>query len=1307
MKKTRKTLAFVATSILLVANVVFCPMMFSETLKQSMSDSIEQSNKQKQIATSGIVLELKDAGSPFISSHSSFADQNIYLSGRVVKIGEIYTKGHDLELMQNMLNGAVDAKVSVSCLNVYGAYATRNVSLKLPPPKNAPNLPPPMSYFDRVEASSSNPSGDHGLYSSTLSLRDGAVLQFMAYCTNLFKSYPYGYNKPGLPHFVKVCPDIANFFISVGRFDRLVEVKEFVSNQLEQNRGYATPEELKAAGETLEVLTPYLNQDERAAFQALIMDARKTADDDKNVTVGDKLHFWNDGPLFVVLPSKFSIHEKLLEEKYSAAKSQILLNQFEKAQISLTETLKKVDEELDSEEQILFERAMPRSRSDFLFLLSLVEMKLNKIDAATQSIKKTISIITDALGPDTPCLNRPLQLAKLIDMRNSQSITAETIATSLSEKCIDSKADSFLAYKAIQNEDFGKANEIIERMFKFENEKQKHLAPDIARFMGLSCMYAKHGQQKNAMVLLKKLNSFLSDDSLVLLRVYQLAEIALLEDDLNIGKNSHASWTELETALADAAAPNTVQFEKSDPHTSEINRQDRLRILGIAYLFNSEPEKAERIVEHGLSKHHAESVSERRAQIDYALCLLNLDRFDEAKLAIEKSFEFIRAEDGYVYPQNLVRVARKYQVIGKFDEAQKLLERSIVASKNAKNGPKDCYSAMELANLYVQTGQCDSAIAMFERTGDNPDATVLFRDWHLRYADVLLKKGNKTEAFKQCLAMLSNNIRESVEMVQALPPLIHFLDDGKKLTDEVVEKIVPHVIWFHVHPKDQKILLLKFADIARRQHVSEKSQKAVDHLLEQYGYSNVNDATSHQIKLNQHAKNEDTSNVISSLQRLLKTKEYCIQIRQMDHPGNLRDFLKFELLMKAQEFQATKEIILSSIRLRTELFREAGDRAILEKGLLVYFYAKRNEPENSLQAFKTLSTDLDSLYQMSKLINPIRGFGSYFHFPLEAAKELVAQKRFAAAEEIASRCMSIQKRWIGKNNLQKVDVLKTLSLIYQKTGRLEQAEDALKEAFDITCWNYGYFSEYSQTIRPDYAAILRLRGKNAEAELIANLKVESESPPAFFWDFGNGGRHSHSPPPEHFKDTAEVQLKEWLPKEISISGNLRSQQTLDYLVKFYSDRGKFSDAQKYLLQKLEIWNFVEGKCSANRSKVMVELARNALKMQNKKEAGVWLTRAEISDSLTPNIYDVPPRLISYADLYFELGNLDKANSLALLAWSMIEQSGSSAGPGAFQNLLKLQKIFLLNKNTAELSKVQSAIQKAEAFRKLHPMNSFD
>ncbi|MBA3859786.1 MAG: hypothetical protein C0507_23000, partial [Cyanobacteria bacterium PR.3.49] len=848
--------------------------------------------------------------------------------------------------------------------------------------------------------------------------------------------------------------------------------------------------------------------------------------------------------------------------------------------------------------------------------------------------------------------------------------------------------------------DFNRALQIIQSMLDLESGKRQHFAADVSKLITLANFLAKNGQPEEALSLLKKLTPFLQDYSLILLRVNQCAEIALLEDGTkNSGaKNSHNAWASLEAALADATSPSTSRSNASDFQSLETNNQERLRTLGICYLLGGEPQKAEKFLKHGLEKHHVDGFPERRLRIDYALCLLNLDRINDAKNAIDNSFKLVRLEDGYGFPQNLARVARKFELMGKPDEAIKLFERGLSVDSNAKFSQSKCYYSIELATLYMNNGRPEKATAIFESVGYRRDDTAMFRDWNLRYADLLERSGKKTEALQQCLSMLRNDWISPQERVLALGPALRLLNEGVKLSEEDVDALGNFHVWLHLHPNDRH-MFTTLADIAKKQGWSEKSQKKIDELLVQFGLSKVDPIAAMQVELAQQVKKRDLENVIKSLRALQKTKENATHMRQMDNPGNLIADIQFELLMNAGEYEALKEIIVLSIRARTELFPEPGDRAINSKGILVNFYAHRSQPAEALKAFASLANELDNRFEMSKLVNTERHYDGAFVMPLEAAKVCVAHKDLDTAEKIALQCQALQEKWLGKESLCKVETLKVLALVYEKKGQLQKAEDALRKAFEITCWNRGYLSNYSQIVRPQYAAILRLRGKSAAADEMANLKAENDSPPTIDWEYGPYLRSVHSPPPEHFKDSAELQLKEWLPKAIQVSGHLGAERVLDYLVRFYKDRNNLEEAQKYLLQKLEIWNLVEGKCSVNQSKVMLELARNEFNRKDEKAAFVWLLKAETEDSLTPNIYDTPQRLVAYADLYADLGNRSKANSFGRRALLMLEERSYFPAKNDLQILKTLQKVISPSSDKPAFNRVQTALQKVEALNK--------
>lgn len=1229
----------VVLSLFLASNLIYSDVKCAETSSQT---SAEQPD-------AGVILIPSSTGTYLATQKPRNPDRPyIERSSRIIKIGPTYTKGRDLKEMQKLLTGQNASKIQVTLLGIYGDLSVVELECKPESLANAGAYKPDyrMRYFENGEKDSLYPIkmalNVHSL------LIDGAVLQIAGAFTSYIQEYPLAYQRPAPISSIERLPATAEFFTTTGMFDRLDDVAKYALKLLKDPNNSFNRTQLQAITQASVILHQYSNSD---AVMALVTEAEKKAPSSslpKHLNPDWLLRPQPDQPGGYAVTSKIVEIQDELSDVYKKANNLLDNNELTEARAILIAELNKVLSSENPQIIVSMERAITPCVSDLEILLTRVNLRSGANSEAKMLIDRAIKRIEDAVGKDSPCLHAPLywsrsaekalgnaNAAKLISARVSE-LSPIAPSSHLSTDVItkEETAETHRAYSLIQNGKLDEAKKTVDDLLLQEKKKDTHDPLSIVRFISLANTYSKNAHKKEALELLNELSPMLQDDKAMMLKIYQLAEIAVLSSDASTRAKSHAPWKELEHNLAEVMEPGSTKFEAGYPENTEVKRQDRLRKLAIAYCLNNEPDKAVKLMRHGLKEHHVERSPEPISQMDFAFCLLKVGDFEGAQKAIDASFKDASSLDSMPFYESLSRVAQYYLLLGKLKESEALFLRGVEADKNSRHAHGCAYLLVRLADLQASTGRYEEAEKNYKLADSKPEGTTVFPDWQLRLANATrLKNG-----------------------VQPIP-----------------------------------------LEEAQQQQLRRRPRPAVNAEPEPPADSDNTPWAIRQRLMNQGKCKE----LAAVLLQAMKQPDAPQQLRNMDHPGNILHDVYYDTLMKGGEYKGLEDLLKQAIKVRTVIAPKPGDHAVLYKGLLLKFYANRKENSRANVVAEDLFMDLDSKSEMTKASQ----IQSYYPFKFinDAAEECIANGQYGEAEKLLNRTRALQKKWLGSENEQQVETLTVLSRLYEKTGRSALAEQSLKRAFEIVCWLRGAESRYSSMIRNEYAGILRKNGKPSDAEFISSYKPSEEQQPAFDWDYGNNGllRTTHSAPPKHFKDSAEKQLLHWLARAKRISGHIGNDTlyTLDKLVSFYKDRKRYREAQQYLAEKLDIWNKVEGRCSKNRSQVMLEIVRNRIDDGDRKSASEWLAKAINEESSERNEWFTPKLLVSYALLHTELGQMPKADYEAITALNMLENRGNFPNVGDVDLIEDIAKVFARTKNAAYVKRLEPWIEKCQPLKK--------
>lgn len=1233
---------------LILASYAFCPPVRCTEQSLQASHLSGNSTSSAEEADAGVILIPSSTGTYFASQKPRNPDRPYIMpSSRIIKIGSTYTKGRDIKELQKLLTGPTGLKIEVTTMGVHGDLSIIEPECKTESAvnpylhySNQPNFR--ARYFDLGEKDSLYPTTQALSVSSLID--DGAVLPVAGAITSHIQGYPLAYQSPEPLSRVARLPAAAEFFTTAGMFDRLDEVAKYGLDLLNDPNISFSKKQLQAITQTSVLLSRYSKSYSVNEFKV---------EAEKRLPIASLPKFANPDWQLRPSPYEYSVYthrskfcetQLALADVYPKAIQLVNNKKFSETIRCLNTEINKILESENSQTIVSMERSITPCLSDLEVLNALAKYYSEDVKGAQAQIEMAIHRIEDALGNDSPLLSKPLVWSRRIETKlgNLQKafqiscrlseMTPVAVSSYLTAEIINQEEvpEAYRAYSLIQDGKFNEGKEIVDAMLLRERERDEHDSLRIARFINLANKYSKTAHPKEAVELLNSLSPMLRSEELVMMRIYQLAEIALLPIGLKTKLDDHAPWKELEQTLAEVFEPGSTKFEAGYPENTEVKRQDRLRILAFAYCLNNEPEKAIKLMRHGLKEHHVERFPEPLAQMDYAFFLLKTNEFEGAKRAIDAAFKNSESLDFMPFYESLSRVADYYRQIGKTSESEELYLRAVETDKYPRQTHGYAYYLVRLADLQASMGKFDEAEKNYKLADSKPEGTTLFPDWQLRLAR------------------------------------------ARQLKNSTVAPAVKH------------------------QPISEPPAVMTNEIPVPADNDNTPWAIRQRLMLHGNSKG-----LVSVLMQAVKAPDAAQQFSSMTHPGNVMNDLYYDMLMKSGEYSGIEVLLKQVIRLLTIISPKPGDHAVIHKGLLLKFYATRDESNRANLLANELFHNLDTKSEMTRAS---RIQASYpFKFIDDAADEWIKNGRYAEAEKLLRHVMAIQKKWLGSENEQQVETLTVLGKLYEKTGRGALAEQALTRAFDIVCWLHGSESVNSSSIRAEYAGVLRKNGKRAEAEAIANCRPSDEQQPMFDWDYGKDGglRSFHSPPPKHFKDSAENQLERWLARTIKINGHIGDDtfRTLDHLVRFYQDRKRYDDAQRYLLEKLDIWNKVEGRCSINRTQVMLEIVRNQIKRGDRKSAIEWLTKAVNEESSEVSEYTTPKLFVSYALLHSELNLKAKANHEGITALNMLENRQYFPNVSDVEMVEDLTKVFARTKNTAYAQRLSPWLEKCRPFKK--------
>ncbi|MBX3150328.1 tetratricopeptide repeat protein [Candidatus Obscuribacterales bacterium] len=306
---------------------------------------------------------------------------------------------------------------------------------------------------------------------------------------------------------------------------------------------------------------------------------------------------------------------------------------------------------------------------------------------------------------------------------------------------------------------------------------------------------------------------------------------------------------------------------------------------------------------------------------------------------------------------------------------------------------------------------------------------------------------------------------------------------------------------------------------------------------------------------------------------------------------------------------------------------------------------------------------------------------------VQTANILVSRRRVTHLPRYLTLLEHCVMRSGGSKNPLLASLYECTAAIADTDGDKAKRLAEIRKAFDIATWAWGAGSPRNRNLRASYITALRDCGENHLAMQFENLPVADLKYPDWHALYGNLSFVTcHSPAPEVFADSAEDALSKWLSQNVEVNGHLDGQvdRTLISLADFYAARKRYSDAEKILTKRLDIFQAVEGRANYHESETYEQIAELRYLSGDLQGAINSLTKAEKVNG-TPQYANIA---LNCAALYLEMGNDRKAANITYQVAKAFQKYDAGGGPLA---QCFAQCCFLLGKTgqNAELEKMNA------------------
>lgn len=923
---------------------------------------------------------------------------------------------------------------------------------------------------------------------------------------------------------------------------------------------------------------------------------------------------------------------------------------FPAAYTCLEEALAIYENNLSSDEIVQLERSASPCHSEIEVRLANAYKKAGNQTRAEKSLAKAKSKIEESFGKDAPQL-KALNKPNIDYGKRTQDFNR------LNTEWMSARE----AYDLLKERKVQKSLALIETLVQ---QAAKESPIDQYKIFRIFCLARElaNSNKKEALEILYRIghvSELLNDNPM---KATVLAEIVFLHDKEGDKAKAEEAWQQLEQELLrleSIAYPGLNDSSRRNKYELVQNNLNRVKRMALAFEFFGDPEAAYTLLTRLLNELTPNNIHRESVIVEILLCQILLKDFTQA----DKNLEIVCAKKDRGNFLRLIEVAVACINAGRNERARKILTEF----ENYAGEAKILY---DKDNLYLGMASLanrlqDYAIAEKYLNDTNQGKTRGSRD--LAYA--LEMQGRKNEAVQSYLESAAFEKRASFDGrtlagFSSQEKALELMENTRELSNDTISKLCDSIlrnqlddesIWMSEQivqfAKKQAAVLTDPAQI-------EKVRSLFQHEEEWKLAADLKPSANQNAETESGKYSRDLVNVELKKKNYEKASELLILMLEEDakrpnsqlmpHPGNRRG----DLCTQAFEDAGRLDLLEKILKRGSELDQQKNDKVkaanLLNSALLVDNYAKQKKDK---KAFALSNTILAVYASNPDILAPAgsRDVSSNIAVLFWAVDVLIRNGQLETAEAITNKIAELYIQNLGKKHPAFIELLEHKAEIRKAHGDKQEQKKLLAQALEIASFNWGAQGRRTAPLRMKYAAALRDLGQEKEA-----TRLEAIEPPVakrIDEHVLYGSRHviaSHSPPPDAYADTAESALKESLQVSLlstGMEGNYTgygSLQIMDMLIEFYLARKNYDEAEKLVLQKLQIWADIEGKCSNQQADCMNEMATICLLKNEKAKAIEWVTKAEKA-----NAFKISRNSLKSAAIWLELG--DKARAAKLLA----------------------------------------------------------
>lgn len=705
------------------------------------------------------------------------------------------------------------------------------------------------------------------------------------------------------------------------------------------------------------------------------------------------------------------------------------------------------------------------------------------------------------------------------------------------------------AYISLTRKDFACADKIVEEIIAKESRRTQHQADEICRLINLAKINIKLGRKKEALYILNSLSPFVSATDMTFTRSFLLGEQSLLSDELGI--KDEKLWSSFR---------NSLGFPMSE----------NLRILALAYGFNQEPARGIRILQRIMETCPDDEFRTQIRLADLALLhTLNGDKKNALKIM-----------DSVLKPGKRLNSAFRYRLVQLSDP---LCENNTVdAVLNLLKKAAEIQIAnreSESRTLYIRIAQIQSEY------GRDAEAQSTLAKITLGRRETIIRPLKRLKILKKRKNVKRDDVVALVEAAEISPvsnefdytnyrPVVEYADSQKLQTFELCR------------------LKSKIASYLNRRGKYAQAALQMDSVINTPLGMNPNEMNQYRVNAityNASAErmNETTELILRSSQQPEFTHFSALSSLMVPHTSCVADFVS--AACKQKQFETAENVLKSVISsIKTSDVDERNYASLLNL-ILADVYLKWNKTEKAKSRIDIAFNLEDS--ESGELSRKCwsESAGAFAIQLFKIVHHLESSEKVLEAQQILLRYEQLQRKWQGKKNPQRIQILMRLAHLEGLSKNINRQGELLSEGCQISEWNYGNQVNKSAEIRCSYASWLRDNLRDGEAERIAVIVPKW---PKYVSESGLVGApvdpHTRS---DEIDSSAEHSLNEFFRRNAVYmgEGSRATLSSLNTLIKFYTQHLNIFKLAELRLRKELICKDICGR-SYNQKKLPYDLS---------------------------------------------------------------------------------------------------------------------